>query len=185
MVVLKNEKSLKLLNFNDLLRKIEINLLNDLRTFGLISDYQINLKNTDVRKILYHHVIYGICEEIKNISGSHKIVLLVPEDFSNDHELFQFCIKEDFMGVIDTLFSKIINIFPFVVYKTSMDLFNSSSDDGEVSEILNILYQIIQTKENKSFSFEKVKRLSDKFDLKFLSRDYFNDISIKSRLYTK
>jgi|GEM_PF-6018964 len=183
-ILLNLENDLILINFDNLLAEIESNCLNDLHQAGLIINYQLDLSNSDSRKIIYHHVIYGICEEIHRLKSVHHKVVVFPPEISSNHEFLQFCSKDDFQNVLNSLTKRLQNLLPFVIYRSEENLFgNIDITDGNIRDLLGILSRKCQIKDNKSFTYEKIKKFSDKFDLNFLSREYFESIKTKMRLH--
>ena len=55
-------------DFSDIFKsQIETNILNDLDSYKLIKDNKININNRDVKRLLYHHIIHGLCEHVLSI----------------------------------------------------------------------------------------------------------------------
>ena len=178
------EKGLVLLNFDELLREIEVNCLNDLEEFGLVQNYTINLSKRDVKKIIYHNIIHGICEEVLKNKSSLKTILLVPPEIKSSHEITEYCDNKVLYKLLRTILHKLRNSMPFVIYFTDNFVFDDEiNDSGEIIELLSIVSEMSNVISNKNFTFEKIKKLSTTFELNFLSKEYFNNIKTKLLLH--
>jgi len=178
------EKHLLLINFDVLFESIEVDCLNELQEYGLVNNYQINLSKKDTKKIIYHHVIHGLCEEIRNNKHKYKKVIVVPPVLRSFHEITQFCHPEDLEELLRALIKRLNNSLPFVIY-TAKDYIFEQEDihTGEMEDLTSILSTLCTTFSDKRFTFEKIKRFSEQFDLNFLSKDYFNSIKTTLRLH--
>lgn len=180
--MIKEFKDLKLLNFNDLLQKIEIGILNDLENFGLIHDFSVNLKNPDVKKLIYHNLLFGICEEIKTISKDKINALIVPPEISSDHEISNFCDIDKFYELTLKFVRRIKNHLPFVIYMSQNSITSILEDEGRKSDMVAMIYDLYDKKQNKKYSLENIKQLSKKLDLIYLNQNYFNSVEIRSNI---
>ena len=178
------ENNMILINFIHILAEISSECLNDLDTFVLITNYQINLSNRDTKKLVYHHIIHGICEEIQKITHEHRKVIVIPPVLDNSSELAQFCSIDDFDPFVNKLLKSLQNLLPVVLYKSDENLFDGHEiDSGKMQDILSIMSQLCHIKDSKNFTFEKMKKFSNTFELEFLSKDYFNSIKTKMLLH--
>ena len=179
------ENTLLLINFDVLLTTIELNCLNELDKYGLIKDYKIKLSKYDTKKIIYHHVIHGLCEEICNNTHRYKKVIVIPPKIRDFHELTNFCDINDIQTFINKLINKVKTILPFIIFFSNDYIFETDDintyNTGEFKDILNILSEECDTMANKSINFKQIKQLVSKFKLDFLSQEYFN--SIKTKLF--
>jgi len=175
-----NKQNIQLINFDIIFSKIEVILLNDLYQYNLIDNYSINLSNGDVKKLFYHHIIFGICEEILNSDKLYINVIVIPPSIRNFHEIIEFCSSEDINNLLKRLFVSIKSLFPFIIHVSDDYIFENDVNSGETEELVNILYGMYTDRECAGYTFEKIKKFVDKYDLTFLSKDYFN--SVKTRL---
>jgi len=181
-LIFKNN-NLILINFDHIFSNIGINCLNDLQNYGLIKNYQINLSNGDTKKLIYHHVIHGICEEILSNKHKYRNVIIIPPDINSNNELLQYCEHDKLQKCINKLLKIIHKSLPFVMYTTKYNIFNDSTDEGYIVDLCNILSGLYNDKRDKSFTFERIKQFSSMYDLRFLSMEYFNSIKTRLLLY--
>jgi len=171
------ENDLLLINFDSLFSEIEVNCLNDLHSYGLVKSFSVNLSKRDVKKLIYHHVIYGMCEEILCNKHNYRKVIVLPPKIREFHELSQFCPLEKLEPLLERLLKQLKNSLPFVIYKADEYLFEETSiDNGKMQDMIGILSQLCINRTDKKFTFEKIKTFANKFDLTFLSKEYFNSI---------
>jgi len=170
-------ENLLLINFDSILKSIEVDLLNDLDLYGLIKDYKIDLSKKDTKKLLYHHMIHGICEEIRLTKHRGRKIIVIPPTLRPFHDLIKFCDPEHLDKLMNTLIKTLNNGLPFVVFKANDYIFEAESmDSGEIIELTSILSSYCDTAANKKFTFERIKKFSTDFELVFLSDEYFNSI---------
>jgi len=182
--VFNKEKNLILINFINILAEISPACLNDLDTYGLITDYRINLSDRDTKKLIYHHIIHGICEEIQKTTHKHRKVIVIPPRIDDSQEIVQFCHPEEFSIFLTKLLKSLQNLLPVVLFQSDEDLFSSENiDSGKMQDILSIMSQLCHIKDSRNFTFERMKKFSSKFDLDFLSNSYFNSIKTKMLLH--
>ena len=174
------EKQLVLIDFDEIMSSVEPDCINDLDSYGLVKDYFIDLSKSDVKKVLYHHLIHSICEEIKNNKDKSIKVIVVPPKITEEHEIAQFCDLEKLNKVIFVLMNKLKAYLPFVIHQSDEFIFEKGLGEAKLDELTCILTQKAHDLENKTFTFEKMKKFARKFELTFLSKEYFN--CIKTRL---
>lgn len=173
---IEKENDLILINFDNVFSEIEVDCLNDLENFGLIKDYQINLSKKDTKKLIYHHVIHGLCEEIRLNKYNFRKVFIIPPEIRSFHEMTQFCDKKDLQILLDKLIKQLKNSLPFLIYSCDKYIFEDNIDYGEREDLIRILSELSDNHSDKGFTFEKIKRFASKFELEFLSKEYFNSI---------
>lgn len=175
------DKDLILINFDVLFNKIEVDILNELSKFHLITDYKFNLSNRDTKKIFYHYMIYEICEEICNNKHNHKKIIVIPPNIRDFHEITKFCDIKELQEFINVIINNIKGKLPIIFYKSSDYIFENDNitNSGEYDDIINILLEKCNNISNRSFTFEKIKKLIKRFELTFLSQEYFNSIKTK------
>ena len=175
------EKDVVLINFDVLFNNIEFEVLNELNNFSLIKDYKINLSNKDTKKIFYHYLIYNLCEEICNNKHKQKKVIVIPPNIREFHEMTNFCDNKELQLFINTLINHIKGKLPIIFYNSTNYIFESDNihNSGEFEDIINVLSEKCNNISNKSFTFEKIKKFIKRFELTFLSEEYFNSIKTK------
>ncbi len=173
-----------LINFDVLFKEIEVNCLNELDEYGQINDYQINLSKRDTKKIIYHNIIHGICEEIRLNENKQTKVIVIPPVFREFHQIMNFCDSEHLQILLKGLFKRLQNSLPFLIYFADDFIFDDYVEEsGETKDVVYMILEMTNTLSNKNFTFEKIKKFSNQFELEFLSQEYFNCIKTKLLLH--
>ena len=165
------------------LRKIEGKIIDDYNDYGLISK-KLRLHNKDTRNLLLHHVIFELCQYIlskksgrhvifcsldhKSLAGSQFLTL----NLIDPSELNTFLIKK-----LQRL-SKILPIrFIFSDNIFNNYVFELQTCRGQREE----LNMFIDSTDNKfmKYRFDKLLQFAKRFNLTFLSEDYFKQIKNK------
>jgi len=167
---------LTVINFSSLyVTSIEAEFLSDLTKY-LPNTTEIT---ADVRRLLYHHVIYGVCEAVKKDSfGPRCIIYFCATDL--------LCTRTcDALsaGVTDT-FNKILkdirNKLPIRVYQTKTPfeyyIFLKSNNKNRGISIMEDLV-LYACKDQPQYTFNKIKKYASKKGLTFLNQNYFNNIT--------
>lgn len=170
-----------LLDFYNIIKKAETSIINQLFDYGLTK--KINLHNQDTKKIIYHNVIYQICEQIIKADPLKKKVIIVTEAKLRDTELAKYCELKEYIKFFKTLITKLQTILPIPVCRSMYDAENTKNNTGESREIQACAQEAIKYMQNQSFSFQKIKKFAQKHGLIFLSSNYFNDLKIKQLLH--
>jgi hypothetical protein len=178
------EENLLLINFDEVFKDIEINCLNELQEYGLLENFKIDLSKRDTKKILYHHIILGLCEEIRLNKDSNKKIVIIPPKIREFHEISQFCNLEELEPIINTLLKKLQRYLPFTMFFSEEYIFDKELEhSGERTDLINILSAMYTTNSDKKFTFEKIKKFTSQYELEFLSLEYFNSIKTKLILH--
>ena len=168
------------------LRKIEGKIINDYNDYGLL-DKKLRLNNKDTRNLLLHHVIFELCQYIlskksskhiifcsldhKSLAGSQFLTL----NLIDPSELNTFLIKK---------LQRLSKILP-IRFIFAEDIFNNYVFElqtcGGQREELNMF---IDSTDNKfmKYRFDKLLQFAKRFNLTFLSEDYFRQIKNKQLL---
>ena len=174
------ENNLLLINFDEVFKEIETDCLTELDKYGLIEDYKIKLSKRDTKKIIYHCIIHGLCEEIRNNPNKQNKVIVIPPSIRDFHEITEFCEIEDLEKILKVLFKKLSNSLPFFIYFANDFIFDEELEEGgETKDMICMINAMCNDISNKNFTFEKIKKFSKRFELEFLSKEYFNCIKTK------
>ena len=176
-----------IIDFHSLfLHNIEGKLINNYHDYGLIAK-KLRLNNKDTRNLLLHHIIFELCEYIlKKKSGKHIIFCstdfkslagsqFLSLDLINAQELNTFIVKK-----LQRL-SKIVPIrFIFNEQPYKNYIFELQTCGGQQEEVK----QFIESYDNRfvKYRFDKLLTFSKRFNLTFLSEDYFKQIKNKQLL---
>ena len=68
---------IKLIDFSGIFKgHIETELINQLGEFNLIKDNVVNIRNTHTKRLMYHHIIKGLCDYVLSLKGKDKILIV-------------------------------------------------------------------------------------------------------------
>lgn len=155
--------------------RIEEQFLADIERFGL-KEHKVT---ADVKRLLYHHIIYGVCEYVKSQPIKQKcIIYFCSSDQLNTQtcELFDKSIRK----ATDKVIRDIKNKLPIRIYITKtpfnyyINLKESNKNRG--IEILEDL-TLYADKEQLKYTFNKIKTYALRNGLTFLTQKYFNSIT--------
>jgi hypothetical protein len=164
------EKNITLINFNELFQyQIGDNIYKDLKKYGLLDK---PLTNKDVKKLFYHHVIFGITETILNGSYEGKPVFLLTDSYFNKQIDLCKCYHEQ--GVIEFITNIIIKLETMIPVRVVYITANTPS-----SMVMDASIQKVKNVSNKDFTFQKIKQFAKRNELTFLSNDYLNRFKTK------
>lgn len=168
---------------------IEIDIINRLREHGLLVP-RIKLKNPDTIKIIYHYVIYHICEYIKNVQKGKVILCLTGNELKNC-EIFNYCSRNMLLNFLKTLFKRIQRNMPIVFADLSgictiQDFCEGiKMHRGEYIEQLEKIIAKISKLRKTDYTLKNAKKFTIEYQLYLLSREYFNELKVKSALATR
>jgi len=165
---------------------IETDIINSLKEYNLLLP-KIKLKNQDTIKIIYHYVMFHICEYIKN-TPKGKVILCLTDNETLNCEMFNYCDKIDLFKSLRTLFKRIQRIIPVVF--TDLQGVSSIQDfcvgiqegKGEYIEQLEIILADITRRHKIDYTLKDAKAFTSLYKLYFLNREYFNELKFKSTL---
>ena len=184
------ENDICLIDFNDIFKSIEVGFLNDLYEYGLIKKDQIKI-TSDVRKLFYHHVIYNICEQVINAPENYRKIIYVPLEINEKFEICKICdcvrLNTLFRSLLKKLEKKLPVLILFEQKGLDFDFLKNKCfwGDGEAIDFLNFLEVICEKYENGLYNrnFSKIKEFTKKYELKFLNKNYFENLKTKQILY--
>ena len=174
--------NLKLVDFSDIFKsQIETNILNDLDSYKLIKDDKININNKDVKRLLYHHIIHGLCEHVLSIKEEEKIVIVystITEPTAHLHEC-----TSDFMVFLNKFIDRVSKMLPIHILhvESNFDVIEDIMEmqGGECTEIINKAKSLADTFDPGSFTFTKARYFAKKYGLEYLSNNFFKQIQSK------
>lgn len=179
------DQTLILVNFQKLFLRIEKDCLNTLYKYNLVNEetQKIKLTNRDVRTLIFHHIVYGICEEVTNNLHNYRPVILVQNDVVYpDSQFCNYCSCKELNQLILAFLNKLKKVLPvFIFYMPkSIDFNQLHQEKGEVKELIALLQAGITHHEPNKYTFEPIKKFAKKYNLSFLSKDYFNQLKTKT-----
>ena len=181
-----NNLNLLLINFKKPFAEIETKFLNDCTEFGLLKNKKINYRNKDTKRILQHHVIHEICNEVLRHTKYKSVIFYRPFQKDDIFEILQYSNLKDLNKQLLLIVTKIKKLLPIqtAVFDKEISFHGLkeklNKKDGETVDLVNkILCQMVPT----NLSFAKIKKWTKKEGLTFLSENYFNQLKTKQLFY--
>ncbi len=173
-----------LVDYRQVLINCETNIIDDLHQFDLLN--KLNMRSSDTKKVMYHHVIHEICESVMSIDTTNKVILY--NNLSNIQlELFKHSSRTQVINFINTLTAKVRQLLPIKIYnhEDDFDIFVDRCKEGrgELRARASVISEFLRKQQNKRFDFEKAKKFAEKYELTYLSQQYFNNIKIKNLVF--
>ena len=173
--------NLKLVEFSKIFKDdIETNILNELDSCGLIKDDCINIKNKDVKRLFYHHIIHGLCEHVLSVKGEEKIVIVYSTKSTSTNQLHEYISESDLTNFLNPFTDKLTAMLPIKILREEYtvdaveDIMDFSS--GECYEIINRARSLAEDFDVSKFTFTKARYFAKRYGLEFLSNNYFQQI---------
>lgn len=182
--ILSKQNNIVLINFNHIfLECVEKNLLKDLNDYGLLD----KPKNTTVRKLFFHHIIFCLCNYLLNSNYKEKIVVFYEDNNIYSYEISQYLTEEIVSKYMHLVFKKIDKLLPIRVLKCSFTFeylnYKILKKSGFGIETLLKAKSIVDNKDFSKFTYEKCKKFTEKEGLSFLSKTFFNTLKSKQLLF--
>lgn len=165
--------NLEIIPFQDVFTWMELSILNNLAEYDLLR----KKINTDIRRVITHHMIVGICAYTAGLQNKNKVVYYVNPDINAE-----LCDYYDVVKVKRCIFKVIKNIkrlLPIKIYLASESLESVSSDSGKLQETVNLIRAFVDKHDTHKFTFSKAKNYGRKYGLHIISKEYFNDLNMK------
>ena len=180
--------NLKLISFGGIFKKvIETPLLNDLERHNLIKKGRINIKSPSVKRFIYHHTIYGLCEYVLSLKGKEKIVIVHCEMLSPVRQLRDFVDEEELQAFFNGFIIKIVKMFPikFLITDITFSLITKGIrlGGGESRNTINSAKSIINGFDITKYTFSKARYFANRYGLTFLSNNYFKKVCNKQLIF--
>ena len=189
MTITIPQHNIKIIDFSGLFRrKIESEILNDIHSYGLIKDDCINIKNKDVKKLIYHHVIYGLCDYILSLRGKERIIVLYSTLVPPTKDLTKFIHIDDCQAFFDGFIQKLIRMLPvkFLCANTTFSKVRVDirKQNGNSIDHINQAKSIMDKFDVSKYTFAKVRSFAKRYDLEFLSKTYFTKVKNKQLIFS-
>jgi hypothetical protein len=168
-----------LIKFEEIFQNIEKDLLNELLLYDLLKDNVLDLRKTDTKKILYHHVIYNICEIVIKYKKTYKsdVCIIYNNIFTNKNEICRYIDCDKLHNQLINILNKIKNNLYIPIFKVKHEITQNNLEYGEVIDIIRIIINTLATNSTKkNNNFLKTKEFVKKNGLIFLDETYFTKI---------
>lgn len=172
------EHDIVLINFNTILNSAETDLIDDLHFFKLLDK---PLNRPDTVKLFYYHIILKVCETLLRAKKHSKPIIAFNSQISCT--LQQYFQTEELLAFIQSFIKELEQLLPVKIYRCCIS--NEAMKTLETGHLHPLtINALIRIKDSpiKSYTFERVKKFAKKYELTFLSEDYFNQIKTKQIL---
>lgn len=136
--------------------------------------------NTTAKRVIKHYVIHYVCERIRkaNAYGNLKTAIYVNrEEFEGNSNLPSVYFERVVLHALSDIDSKLPIRIYFAKYSYD-DFVNPNISTGVVKEVKAELSKLVE-KDFSSFTFEKIKKFTEKEGLTYLNKDYFQNLKSK------
>jgi hypothetical protein len=177
-----DKEGLSLINFKKIFAVVQRKFMDQCDDYGIATkhDGKLNFRNKDLKRLILHNMIYGVCEEIINHrTKNKKVIIFRPLNRTDTFEILEYTTLPEINKLLLKIIGDIKKILPIQIVvlsdKISFQQLKEKLDqrDGETVELIN---KIFLSMEPKWTSFEKVKTFAEKHKLTFLNRGYFDDV---------
>lgn len=175
------EYNVTLIDFQDIHRNYEKNLLDELHNLQLLDSlYDLS---RDCRKLILHYTIKEAVDYLNSVKTDNKLVLYFNNTQFYESEVLNYIDESQYMKLITLMLVKIRGLLPIkvVISSKSLDFFKHllDKDDGRARGTLIRIVNTINNFKVENFTFQKVKKFAVKNNLTFLSGEYFNNMKTK------
>ena len=180
-----NTHNITLINFYSVITECERNILDDLYKFDLLES--LNFKTRDTKKVFYFHIIKKLCDFLKSSRECNRIVFYFNEDGAPRTEIAEYCNNFRFKSFISTIARKLNQLFPIKFYFGDIKFAEfkniSSKNNGEIKDVIMQIREKIKSFKIENYTFSKIKLFTEKYELTYLSKGYFDQVKVKAIMY--
>ena len=184
MYIILPLQNIRIIDFSAIIiRNVETGLINDIDSFNLIKDGKINIKNKEVKRLLYHHIIFGLCEYILNIKSKQKVVVHYSALITPTKELENYINFIDLQSFLNSLIKKIKTMLP-IKFLITDDTFKHLKHEFKHGNGIKIdltaqAKHAVDKFDITKFNFNKARYFAKRYKLNYLSNNYFKQIKSK------
>lgn len=161
--------NITVVNCCDIIRTVEITILNALHRYKLLDDIKLNTK--DVKTPFYYHITQALCEYVTEHNRDNVVFYYSTCDI-RFMELHEYIEAHRLKQFISTIFKHVSSMFPMTFYYGTecFEMFN----DLNCGDTIDLIESIKSVKRKKRFeSLEKIKKFIDTYKLKHVYEKYF------------
>ena len=172
------------LDFNGIFNKyIEPDLIADLDRFGLVHDGRFNIKDKNVKRFFYHHLIDGISKFFLENKIKNRSIILYTKLAPAGHQIHQMCDVPMLQMFLDRTIAKISKILPLKWYVADTTFGQLThcikGDGGDSSDLINRLRFTMDKYDTSKFTYTKARSFAKRHGLDFLTSNFFKKIYSK------
>lgn len=161
----------QIIPFNQIFFQSQLDTLNHCHKFNQPLKF-----DQDFKKILLHFILIHSCEYFTKNYSPDKILFIQPLSFQPEYEIFKYIDKDEVIQFVTKSLNRFKKILPFPLYISSHPIDLSNKESGETREMINIMSTVVNHHQDKTASFQDVKRVTGKKGLKMLAKEYFNSM---------
>lgn len=178
-----DKEGLLLINFKKIFATAQLKILNDCHDYQLTKKGNFNYKNTDVKRIVLHHVLHEICEEVIRPNYRCKpVIIFRPFTRTDTFEILDYSALPELNKLMLTIICQIKKLLPVqIVIMADKISFQDLKEklDKKDGETIELIHKILCSMNPTNMSFKKVKAFATKNKLTFLSQQYFDMLRTK------
>jgi len=180
--ILFSEYNFRLINFVNVIKQAEPQIISDLQKYNLIYCKKIN---KDIKRIITHYTIYKLCNTLMEQKNKEKNILYFSDlDFKNI-SLLKYYDENLLIPYFNYLFLRLQKMLPIRLYHNNVQFSDISIlDNGEKIEFINHIKTLIDSSNFEKFTFAKIRSFAQKNGLLFLNKEYFSSLMSKQLLLT-
>jgi len=179
--IILHNKNVVLVNFSEINGIIENKIMDD--------DYLDNLMTPkDIQRVLLNVYLHTICEAIRDIRCTQCKILVITNSDKYGMKVVDYYGNTNLKLVIDKCINNAKKYLPLQWVNINNNIQFDELDDnnfwssGEGIEIFNEIDQLSK-KDLSKYTFEKIKKYTEKNGLTFLNSEYFTSLKPKELLY--
>ncbi len=172
--------NITVVNCCDIIRGVEINIINDLHQFGLLDN--IKLTTRDVKVPFYYHITSAICDHVTSSLNGDSCIYYYSACDIKFLELHEYIEAPRLKQFISTIFKHISGMLPLTFYYgvECFDVFKDSTS-GDTIDIIESIKSVKYKQKKKSL--EKIKKFIDTYKLKHLYENCFMEYKDVAKFY--
>ena len=173
--------NITLIDFYSVVTECELDIINDLYVLELLDG--LNFMKKDTKKVFYFYIIKKICEFLVETREKNKIIFYFNEDSIPKTEITQYCNNFRFKSFIRTIAKKVNQLFPVKIYFNDLEFSEFKSNSGETKDVVMQIREKLNSFKVENYTFSKIKLFTQKYELTYLSKDYFCQVKVKAIMY--
>tara|TARA_Y100000310_G_C20702883_1_gene831609 strand:- start:1917 stop:2486 length:570 start_codon:yes stop_codon:yes gene_type:complete len=184
MYIILPLQNIKIVDFSAIItNNVEINLINDIDSYGLIKEDEINIKNKDVKRLLYHHIIYGLCQYVLNVKSKEKLIIHYCTLITPTRHLSKYIDTETIQTFFNNFTVKLRKMLPikFLILEQSFNNIKHEIEHGNggKADIVTQAKCAVDSFDVSKFTFTKARYFANRYKLNYLSNNYFKKVRNK------
>ena len=139
------------------------------------------------KKCQKFYIIKKICDFLRESKEYNRLVFYFNIDGMPKTEITEYCNNFRFKSFIYTIARKLNQLFPVKFYFGEIQFaefgYIKSRNTGEIKDIIMQIREKIKSFKVESYTFNKIKLFTEKYELTYLSEGYFDQVKVKVIMY--